>query len=132
MAQFLVREFDYPLTSTNYFDDDNGITGEGSINALAEKGITSGCATRRFCPTARVTRAQMAIFLDKALGLPPTSTNFFDDDNGFTGEGSINRLAAAGITGGCGPRRYCPTASVSREQMAAFLKRTDAYRIAHP
>jgi glucose/arabinose dehydrogenase len=127
MAQFLVRAFDYPLTSTDYFDDDDGITGESSINALAAAGITSGCATRRFCPTRPVTRAQMAIFLDKALGLPATSTDFFDDDDGVTGEGSINRLAASGITGGCGTRKYCPTSNVTREQMAAFLRRADAY-----
>ena len=47
--------------------------------------------------------------------LPPTSVDFFDDDDGKTGEAAINRLAAAGITGGCGPRKYCPTASVTRE-----------------
>ena len=123
MAQFLVRAFDYPPTDTNYFTDDNGITGESSINALRAAGITSGCAPTLFCPTRPVTRAQMAIFLDKALGLPPTGTDFFDDDDGKTGEASINRLAAAGITGGCGTRKYCPTASVTREQMAAFLHR---------
>jgi hypothetical protein len=32
-------------------------------------------------------------------------------------------MAAAGLTGGCGTRMYCPTASVTREQMAAFLRR---------
>ena len=38
----------------------------------------------------------MAIFLDQALDLPPTSTDFFDDDDGKIGEASINRLAASG------------------------------------
>jgi glucose/arabinose dehydrogenase len=123
MAQFLVRAFDYPLTTTDYFDDDDGIGGEGSINALAEAGIASGCGTRRYCPTQPVIRAHMAIFLDRALGLPLTSTDFFDDDDGIVGEASINRLAAAGITGGCDTRQFCPTASVTREQMAAFLRR---------
>ncbi|MDF2735479.1 MAG: hypothetical protein K0S97_2102, partial [Chloroflexota bacterium] len=36
---------------------------------------------------------------------------------------SINALALSKITGGCGERRYCPTSSVTREQMAAFLYR---------
>jgi hypothetical protein len=65
----------------------------------------------------------MAIFLDRALDLPSTPSNFFSDDNGRTGEAAINRLAAAGLTGGCGDGKYCPTASVTREQMAAFLRR---------
>lgn len=127
MALFLVRGFDIPPAppGADYFSDDNGVTGEGAINALANAGITTGCAPNRFCPNARVTRAQMAMFLDRAIEppLPPTSENFFDDDNGKTGEAAINRLAAAGITGGCGPRMYCPTASVTRGQMAAFMRR---------
>jgi glucose/arabinose dehydrogenase len=127
MAMFLVRQFNHPLTSTNYFTDDNGITGESSINALRAAGITSGCTATRFCPTRPVTRAQMAIFLDKELNPPDTSTDFFDDDDGKTGESSINRLASAGITGGCAARRYCPTASVTRGQMAAFLRRADTF-----
>jgi len=123
MAQFLVRAFHYPTTATDYFTDDNGIVGESSINALAEAGITGGCAPNLFCPTRPVTRAQMAIFLVNALNLPPSATDFFDDDDGKTGESSINALAAAGLTGGCGTRRYCPTSNVTREQMAAFLHR---------
>lgn len=128
MAMFLVRAFDHPPTDTDYFTDDEGITGESSINALREAGITSGCGSPTlFCPARRVTRAEMAIFLDKELDPPDTGTDFFDDDDGKLGEASINRLAAAGITGGCGPREYCPTASVTRGQMAAFLKRALEY-----
>jgi hypothetical protein len=124
MAMFLVRAFDYPpAIGPDHFTDDNGKTGESSINALFEAGITGGCAPRRFCPGSSVTRAQMALFLDRALGLPPTSTDYFDDDDGITGEAAINRMAAAGITGGCGTRKFCPKGSVTRGQMAAFLHR---------
>ena len=55
----------------------------------------------------------MAMFLDRALNLPAATTDYFDDDDGKTGEGSINALAKAGITGGCGPRRFCPSAYVT-------------------
>jgi glucose/arabinose dehydrogenase len=128
MAIFLVRAFDHPSTTNDYFTDDEGRSGESSINALRAAGITSGCGSPTlFCPTRRVTRAEMAIFLDKELNLPSTGTDFFDDDDGKTGEASINRLAAAKITGGCGTRRFCPTSSVTRGQMAAFLLRADAY-----
>jgi hypothetical protein len=123
MAMFLDRAFELPAATRDYFTDDNGKTGEGSINRLAESGITGGCAPGRFCPTANVTRAQMAMFLDRALVLPPATRDWFDDDDGKTGEGAINRLAESGITGGCATRRYCPSAYVTRAQMAAFLKR---------
>jgi glucose/arabinose dehydrogenase len=124
MAQFLVRAFNYPpATGGDHFTDDNGMTGESSVNALFEAGVTGGCAPMLFCPTRPVTRAQMALFLDRALNLPPTATDFFDDDDGVTGEAAINRLAAARVTGGCGTRRFCPAGNVTREQMAAFLHR---------
>ena len=96
MAMFLDRALDLPDATTDYFDDDDGKTGEGSINALAKARITGGCGPRRFCPTASVTRAQMAMFLDRALALPNATTDYFDDDDGKTGEVSINALAAVG------------------------------------
>jgi subtilisin len=123
MAMFLDRALELPAATTDYFDDDDGKTGEASINALAKAKITGGCGPRRFCPSAYVTRAQMAMFLDRALNLPAATTDYFDDDDGRTGEGSINALALSQITGGCGTRLYCPTRAVTREQMAAFLYR---------
>ncbi len=124
MAMFLVRAMDLPVTNTDYFDDDDGKTGESSINALAKAQITGGCGPRRFCPATTITRAQIAQFLVRALDLPVTTTDYFDDDDGKTGESSINALAKAGLTAGCGPRRYCPSASVTRGQMAALLYRS--------
>lgn len=41
------------------------------IEQLAHEGITSGCGNGNYCPAAVVTRAQMAVFLVKALILPP-------------------------------------------------------------
>jgi glucose/arabinose dehydrogenase len=123
MAMFLDRAIGLDPTTTNFFTDDEGITGEASINRLAASGITGGCTPTTYCPTNRVTREQMAMFLDRALDLPSTTTDFFTDDEGRTGENAINRMAAAGLTGGCSATQYCPTASVTREQMAAFLRR---------
>ena len=39
------------------------------IEALKASGITAGCTPPNFCPENPVTRAQMAVFLSKALGL---------------------------------------------------------------
>lgn len=55
----------------------------------------------------------------------PLSGSFSDDD-GNVHELSIEAIAAEGITRGCNPPindRYCPDATVTRGQMAAFLVR---------
>jgi S-layer homology domain len=40
------------------------------IHELVNRGVTAGCGGGNFCPTQQVTRAQMAIFLSTAFGLP--------------------------------------------------------------
>lgn len=123
MATFLERAFDIPGASADYFTDDDESAHEPAINSVRQANLTVGCAHVRYCPSTNVSRAQMATFLDRALDLPDTGVDFFTDDNGSVHEGAINRIAAAGITTGCGSGRYCPGAKVSREQMAAFLRR---------
>jgi len=123
MASFLARALHLPVTSKDFFSDDNSSPHEGDINRVAAAGITGGCATNRYCPKSNVTRAQMASFLVRAFHLPPTSTDFFNDDEGNVHENTINALAKSGITGGCATRQYCPNSNVTRGQMSAFLKR---------
>ncbi len=123
MASFLRRAGSLPYTTADYFTDDASSQHEADINAIAAAAVTGGCATNRFCPGSMVTRAQMASFLVRALDLPPSNVDAFDDDEGSIHEGAINALAAAGITGGCDASSYCPNATVTRGQMAAFLHR---------
>ena len=76
MAAFLDRALDLPDAPADYdpFDDDAGMF-EANIEALANSGITGGCAAPdaetgtggKFCPTSPLTRAQMAAFLHRAL-----------------------------------------------------------------
>jgi hypothetical protein len=123
MAAFLDRALALPATATDYFTDDNGNIFENDINRLAAAGIASGCSATTYCPADPVTRGQMAAFLDRALALPATTTDYFTDDDGNIFENDINRLAAAGIASGCSATTYCPNANVTRGQMAAFLDR---------
>jgi subtilisin family serine protease len=123
MASFIARGFKLPSTTRDYFTDDSTSAHQGDINRLAASGITGGCAPGRFCPKGSVTREQMASFLSRALKLPAATRDHFTDDNGSPHEGDINRLAQAGITGGCGGTSFCPKALITREQMAAFLRR---------
>jgi hypothetical protein len=71
MAAFLVRGYGYSDPSTDRFTDDESSPFEADINKLAQAGVTSGCATNRFCPTEPVLRDQMATFLARAEGLQP-------------------------------------------------------------
>jgi thermitase len=123
MASFLARAQALPAADRDYFTDDANSIHQGDINRLAASRVTAGCADRLFCPTKSVTREQMASFLARALGLPAADRDYFADDAGSMHEADINRLAAAGISAGCGPGTYCPQADVTREQMAAFLRR---------
>lgn len=129
MATMVSRALTIPATATDHFNDDNGHVLEGAINRIAEAGITLGCnppANDRFCPDRNLTRAEAAGFLARALGLPASATNFFDDDNGHVLEGAINRIAAAGITVGCNPpanSNFCPNRILTRGEMATMLTR---------
>jgi IPT/TIG domain/S-layer homology domain len=97
------------------------------IEALADAGITGGCGGGNYCPTNPVTRQQMAVFLLKTKHgssyVPPDCDGDFDDVDcpGNPFADWIEQLATEGITGGCGGLNYCPTQSVRRDQMAAFL-----------
>ena len=102
---------------------------------MAREAITSGCATSpaRYCPTAGVTRGEMAVFLLRAKhgsGYQPLAATgmFADVPVGSTFAPWIEQLAREGITGGCAtsPARYCPGDPVTRGQIAVFLVRTFA------
>lgn len=123
MASFLVRTLGLTPGGPDAFDDDDGTGAEADINALAAAGIARGCGVRKFCPRKTVTRAQMASFIVRGFKLPTGGPDAFDDDAGNVHESDINALAANGITNGCGTRRFCPRARITREQMAAQLRR---------
>jgi len=103
------------------------------IRRLYTAGITGGCGTTplRYCPEETVTRAQMAVFLERGIHgssySPPAigaSTGFGDVPTTYWAAAWIKQLAAEGITGGCGSGNYCPEAPATRAQMAVFLLRS--------
>jgi hypothetical protein len=126
MAAFMARALELPETTEDFFDDDDGRPLEWAINRMAAAGIATGCEELAFCPTRRVTRAEMSAFLVRGFELPPSDVDRFTDDDGDTLEASINALAASGVTTGCrsaDPSRFCPNLFVKRDEMAAFVYR---------
>lgn len=73
MATFLTRAFAFEAAPAAGFTDTGGNLHAARIDALAAAGIAGDCATDplRYCPREAVTRAQMATFLARALGLAP-------------------------------------------------------------
>jgi hypothetical protein len=103
----------------------------GDVEKIFRAGITAGCGDgTNYCVDTAVTRAQMAVFLLKAEHgssyAPPSCSGVFGDvpcPGPFTDW--IERLSVEGITAGCGGNNYCPSASVTRQQMAVFLLKTE-------
>jgi hypothetical protein len=108
------------------FADDDRSPFQADIEWMATAGITQSCNppfNDWYCPAAPVTRGQLAAFLARTLGLPAATIDAFGDDSGSPFEDSINRLAAAGITSGCGLGSFCPDAPLTRQEAATLLVR---------
>jgi SpoIID/LytB domain protein len=106
------------------FSDTAGHTHEANIDKVAAAGIASGFSDGTFRPDDLVTRAQMATFIAKGWQLAAAESPFTDTD-GDVHEANIGAVAAAGITSGCTTTTYCPTANITRGQMAVFLARAE-------
>jgi len=99
------------------------------IEKLAANGITAGCGGGSYCPEDSVTRAQMAVFLERGMNgsgfSPPAASGsvFLDVGTQDFAANFIEQFFLDGITAGCGNNNYCPEANVTRDQMAVFLLR---------
>jgi lipoprotein-anchoring transpeptidase ErfK/SrfK len=115
------------------FVDDDLMSEEGLIEAIAAIGVTRGCnppENDKFCPDRILTRAEMATIFVRALDIPAAPDGPFTDIADSVHAGDINALAAAGITKGCNPplnTSFCPERKISRGEMAAFLVRAFEY-----
>jgi ELWxxDGT repeat protein len=102
-----------------------------AIEALASYSLTNGCAAGSYCPDLTITRAEMAVFLGRALHgpgfVPPpaTGTRFGDVPADFWAAPWIELIAADGLSNGCSSAQplFCPTLPVTRAEMAVFLLR---------
>jgi hypothetical protein len=117
-----------PQSPPDAFPDDEGSVHEPNIDALAAGGVVRGGADGTYNPNGIVTRAQMATFVNNAIGYITgvaltSSTDAFDDDDGNVHEPNIDALAEAGIVTGLAGGGYGPDNPVTRAQMATFIAR---------
>jgi Raf kinase inhibitor-like YbhB/YbcL family protein len=101
----------------------------GHIKRMQELSISNGYGDGTYGPSNNVTRAQMAVFIIRALegnpvaGYCGASAPFSDVAAGYWACGHIKRMQELGITTGYPDGSYHPEELVTREQMAAFLSR---------
>jgi peptidoglycan hydrolase-like protein with peptidoglycan-binding domain len=93
-----------------------------SVVALALRGFTNRHDDPYFAPSDLATRAQLAVYLARALRLPDSRYgDFVDAQRADWGFGEIAAVHRAGIMDGTSPLTFSPNAPVSREQAAALL-----------
>ena len=118
-----------PLVAQTFNDVPQDYWAYTQIETVAANGITAGCGGSNYCPLALVTRAQMAVFLERGMHgsdfRPPAAKGnvFLDVGAQDFAASFIEQLFLDGITAGCGSNNYCPGTAVTRAQMAVFLLR---------
>ena len=110
------------------------------IELFYSHNITTGCqqSPLMYCPQNNVTRGEMAVFIERAIGKfsPPTNAVHPFTDVPYPGlehfTNFIEQFYYDGITVGCqqSPLMYCPQNNVTRGEMAVFIVR--AFQIAIP
>jgi trimeric autotransporter adhesin len=116
------------------------------VEALLHSGVTQGCTANAYCPANQVSRAQMAMFIARAMaggegGVPSLGTVPGKGDYKCTSGGvslftdvaptasycaHVHLIAARGVTLGCTTTTYCPSTTLTRGQMAMFIARAMA------
>ena len=99
------------------------------IEAIENAGVTAGCQVGSYCPGSFVTRAQMALFLVRAIHgsnfVPPpaSGTVYADVPASDSTAPYIEQLARDGVAYACQPGYYCPSNYMNRTDMSVFLER---------
>jgi hypothetical protein len=101
----------------------------GHIEAIFDAGITTGYADGTYQPEGLVSRAEMAVFLVRALDGPdvippiPAEDPFPDVPAAHWASAWVARLVELGITSGYVDGTYRPEGQVNRSEMVVFLVR---------
>jgi hypothetical protein len=131
IAAFIIRTLygeEFNFTTSPYFSDvSSNHWAFKYIQKLYEEGITTGCNGNNYCPTAIMTRAQMAVLIIRALYgdsfIYENIPYFIDVPDSHWAFRYIQKMFEDAITTGCTENNYCPVSTVTRAQMAAFLAR---------
>lgn len=123
--------FTIPATSAAaqpYTDLKEGAWYAEAVAALSERGVLFPDRDGAFRPDDPITRGELAVYLDRILGLRGSTALPFADVTKFDWyAGAVASLYEAGLTAGTTPTTYSPELPVSRQQAAVFILRAVAY-----
>lgn len=112
------------------FVDDDGSVHEENIEVIAALGVTVGCnppENDRFCPQSLVNRAQMAVFLSRALGGGAGVDTTVGQATDVSGDawyfGDVQRMIALGVVELPEDGTFRPLEPLTRIEMAVSLVR---------
>ncbi|WP_339287552.1 S-layer homology domain-containing protein [Paenibacillus sp. FSL E2-0201] len=98
-----------------------------AVAQAASAGIVSGYEDGSFRPNAVITRAEMAVMIAKALGLPlePAAGTSFTDDAKIPAwaKAAVKGIHALGILEGRGAGRFAPSEQATRAEAVTMLLR---------
>ncbi|MCH1624515.1 pullulanase [Fredinandcohnia quinoae] len=112
------------------FDDIKNHWAKDELEVLASRSITYGTSPTTFNPEGKITRAQFAVLLARALNLPKTKyEGVFKDvtDKSTWSYPGIEAAYHAGIVNGTSADTFDPNAFITREQIAAMIIRAVEY-----
>ena len=94
------------------------------IIALNNLGIINGKADNQYCPNDTLTREELAVMITRAFGLTSTeSSGFSDVPQDRWSADAISAAKQAGIVSGISDTEFCPTAEITRQDIAVILYR---------
>ncbi len=118
-----------PAQADGQFLDSGSMPGwaSGYIRAAARRGLVSGYGDNTFRPSNPVTRAEMAVMINRLLSLPPAGDAVLSGI--FTDGGSVppwavdqvSRIYAAGIMKGDGQKKFRPRDKATRAESAVLV-----------
>ncbi|MER2107951.1 MAG: DUF4430 domain-containing protein [Solibacillus sp.] len=109
------------------FNDIDKLVNKDDIEFLASRLVIKGKDAENFAPNDKVTRAQFAALVSRALGLQANEASNFTDTKGKWYESDVQALLEAGVTTGKTATTFDPGANMTREQGAVFMARILAY-----
>lgn len=92
-----------------------------AIDLAAKIGFVTGYQDGSFHPESKITRAEFATMLVKAMGLESRADSPFTDSKSHWAENAINALKANGIVNGYGDGSFKPDQDISRAEIVTML-----------
>ncbi|MCQ4086847.1 InlB B-repeat-containing protein [Saccharibacillus sp. JS10] len=116
------------LSSPHSFADASsiGAWAKKEVNQAVALGWVTGDTNNRFAPNQPISRAEMAVMIDRSMKLnAPTTKAAFADDSDIPNwaKEAANRLHEAGLVQGQSANRFAPAAPTTRAEAAQLLIR---------